>query len=222
MGQLLFLLASLPLLGCASAPAARSHADVATYAGLYSSPHGSTLELHRGPDGALRGYMRTAERVVALAPIETRDGALVVKTTSDDRPRGELRLELLPRNSLRVGDQTFRRRHVERPAGARVRREIVEAYAKLARAVESKDFVAFQALRVPEFATIPPDGVPSPGSRMTDRARGMLERIQPPIATTNDILELTVRGDDAIATVRQKFTRRQMVEGTLHTIDTEV
>jgi hypothetical protein len=57
---------------------------------------------------------------------------------------------------------------------------------------------------------------------MAERARRLLERIQPPITTTNDILELTVRGNDAIATVRQKFTRMQMIEGTPHTIHTEV
>ena len=57
---------------------------------------------------------------------------------------------------------------------------------------------------------------------MSDRARGMLERIQPPISTKNEILELTARGDHAIATVRQTFIRMQMVEGTLHKIHTEV
>ena len=38
-------------------------------------------------------------------------------------------------------------------------------------AVDTKNFDAFQALRVADFATIPPDGVPSPAARMADRAR---------------------------------------------------
>lgn len=220
MTRLLSSIVLLPLLACASAPDARSRGG--DHTGMYSSAHGGIVELHHGPDGALRGYMRTENRIVALAPVEMRDGALVAGTTSDDGTRGEVRMELLPGPALVADGQAFRRRHVARPAGATVRREIEDAYAKLARAVESKDFDAFQALRVAEFATIPPDGVPSPGSRMGDRARGMLERIQPPITNTNDILELTVRGNDAIATVRQKFTRRQVIEGTPHTIHTEV
>ena len=57
---------------------------------------------------------------------------------------------------------------------------------------------------------------------MAARARSLLERIQPPISNTNDILGLTVRGDDAIATVRQKFNRMLMIQGSLHAIYTEV
>ena len=123
---------------------------------------------------------------------------------------------------LVLDGREYERSAVERPADATVRREIEEAYADLAAALGAKDYAAFQALRVTEFATIPPDGVPSPGSRMAERARGLLERIQPPITTINDILELTVRGNDAIATVRQRFTRVQLIEGNPHTIHTEV
>lgn len=202
-------------MSCTSAP------EPASPGGIYASPQGSIIELHRGHDGALRGYMRVQDRIVALSPIEMRDGMLIAATTSDDGTRGELRIPVRGA-ALTVDGTSFRRLHVEKPAGAQVRREIEEAYAQLARAVEGKNFDAFQATRVADFATIPPDGTPSPGSRMSDRARRMLERIQPPISTTNDILSLTVRGDDAIATVRQKFTRQQMMEGTPHTIHTEV
>ena len=41
-------------------------------------------------------------------------------------------------------------------------------------------------------------------------------------AMSRPLLELTVRGDEAIATVRQKFTRKQLIEATTHTIHTEV
>src|SRR5688572_4006519 len=82
----------------------------------------------------------------------------------------------------------YSRTAVERPADATVRREIEAAYAMLARAVDTKDFDAFQALRVAHFATIPPDGTPRTGPSMAERARGLLERIQPPITTTNDLL----------------------------------
>ena len=209
-------LALLLVIHCTAAP------GTAPPGGIYTSPQGRIIELHRGHDRALLGYMRSGVRIVALAPIEIRDGVLVAGTTSDDGTRGELHLTPKPGPGLMVDGTSFRRIHIEKPAGAQVRREIEEAYAGLAKAVETKDYAAFQALRVAGFATIPPDGVPSPGSRMADRARGMLERIQPPISNVNDILELTVRGNDAIATVRQKFTRMQMIQGTAHTIHTEV
>jgi len=203
------------LLACSSAPPASS------LGGIYASPAG-VIELHRGPEGALRGYLRAGDRIAALAPVELRDGALHAKATYDDGTRADLAAALGPGPVLVLDGHEYRRAAVESPADATVRREIEEAYAKLAKAVETKDFAAFQALRVSEFATIPPDGIPSPGSRMAERARGLLERIQPPIKTVNDILELTVRGDEAIATVRQKFTRKQAIEGTLHEIHTEV
>jgi hypothetical protein len=57
---------------------------------------------------------------------------------------------------------------------------------------------------------------------MADRARGFLERIQAPIRTTNDILVLTTRGDEAIATVRQKLTRQIIVDGQAQNVHTEV
>jgi ketosteroid isomerase-like protein len=203
------------LLACASAPHASS------YGGIYSSAD-SVIELHRGPEGALRGYVRTNDRIAALAPVQIRDGALHANATYDDGTRAELTVALKPGPVLVLDGHEYRRLAVESPADATVRREIEEAYARLAKAVETKDFDAFQALRVTQFATIPPDGTPKSGSRMAERARGLLERIQPPITTTNDILELTVRGDDAIATVRQKFTRMQPIDGTPHKIHTEV
>jgi ketosteroid isomerase-like protein len=209
-------LALVPLLlACRAAP----HAD--SQDGLYVSG-GSLLELHRGPDGALRGYLRTDGRIGALAPVEVRAGELHANVTYDDGTRAEISATLSRGPVLVLDGHEYRRAAAEEPADATVRREIEEAYARLAKAVETKDFDAFQALRVAHFATIPPDGVPKAGPSMAERARGMLARIQPPITTTNDVLELTVRGSDAIATVRQTFTRMQPIEGTPHEIHTEV
>ena len=210
-----------PLVACASPPEAISLGGIEEYTGIYTSPGGGIIELHHGYDGALRGYVRT-DRIAALTAVDTRDGALAAHATYDDGTRAEVRAALMPGPLLVLDGNEYRRSAVEEPADATVRREIEEAYAELAWAVDTKNYAAFQELRVAEFATIPPDGVPSPGSRMAERARGLLERIQPPITTTNDILELTVRGNDAIATVRQKFTRMQLVQGTEHTIHTEV
>lgn len=205
-----------PLL-LAATSAAASH----FYAGLYSSPTG-VLELHRGHEGKLRGYLRDGARIAALSPVEIVDGALTATATYDDGTTAQLSGQARLGESVVIDGRKYRLEAAEKPADAALRREIEDAYARLAAAVEAKSFEAFQALRVPEFATIPPDGTPSPGARMADRARGMLERIQPPISTKNEILELTTRGDDAIATVRQTFIRMQTVEDTPHELHTEV
>jgi len=177
--------------------------------GLFRAGDGALVELHVGPDQQLHGYLREAARFAALSSV-TREGSSVkAQAVYDDGSRGEIK-------------KIVHRVAVEKPASAEVRREIEAAYARLGRAVETKDFAAFQALRVEDFATIPPDGVPSPGSRMADRARGMLERIQPPITNTNDILQLTTRGEEAIATVRQKFTRQVLIDGVSKKVHTEV
>lgn len=212
----------LPLSACASTPDSTALGGVDSHAGIYRSADGGVLELHRGHDGALRGYLRAHERIAALAPVEARDGTLAMDATYDDGTHAALLATAKPGPVLVLEGRSYRRAEVEGPAQPDVWREIEAAYAKLSEAVETKSYDAFQALRTAEFATIPPDGVPSPGSRMAERARGMLDRIQPPITNTNDILALTVRGDEAIATVRQTFEREQSIDGTLHTIHTEV
>ena len=211
MKAMLFL-----LLACAAAPP-----EPVSPIGLYVAED-KVLELHRGPEGVLRGYLRNGERIAALSIVGVREGQLRAGAVYDDGTKADLAVELRPGPVVVLEGVSYRRTAVEKPADDAVRREIVEAYARLARAVETKDHAAFQALRVPEFATIPPDGTPRTGPSMAERARGMLQRIQPPITTTNDLLELTVRGDHAIATVRQKFTRMQGPEGELHKIHTEV
>jgi ketosteroid isomerase-like protein len=177
--------------------------------GLFRASDGSLVELHLSPDQQIRGYLSEGPRVAALSSVRRSRSTVNASAIYDDGTRAEIekRLELIA---------------AEKPASSVIRREIEDAYRQLARAVETKNFEAFQALRVADFATIPPDGVPSPAARMADRARGLLDRIQPPIMTTNDILELTTRGAEAIATVRQKFTRQVIVDGQAHTLHTEV
>src|SRR5919202_5868044 len=57
---------------------------------------------------------------------------------------------------------------------------------------------------------------------MAARARAMLERIQPPISTSNAIDSLTIRGDEAVAVVHQRFSRMQMIAGQLRRVETTV
>jgi len=177
--------------------------------GLFRAGDGAIVELHVGPDQQLRGYLREGPRVAALSSVTREGRSARASAVYDDGSRTEIR-------------KVLHRIAAETPANAQVRAEIEEAYRRLARAVDSKDFDAFQAVRLDDFAAIPPDGVPSPASRMAERARGLLERIQPPIETRNDILGLTTRGDEAIATVRQKFKRQLVIEGQSRTVYTEV
>ncbi|HYC62354.1 MAG TPA: nuclear transport factor 2 family protein [Thermoanaerobaculia bacterium] len=189
--------------------------------GRYEAP-GATLELHVGHDGTLRGALIEGPRIAALAPI-TIDGSKVTAAAHyDDDSRATLS-GTASKGIIRIGGKRFVRKAVERPAPARVRREIFAAYEQLAEAVNTKDHAKFQALRVDDFATIPPDSSPRNAEFMAQRAAGLLATIQPPIRTRNDILTLTVRGDEAIATVRQHFSRQQPSrEGVLRLVETEV
>jgi ketosteroid isomerase-like protein len=88
-----------------------------------------------------------------------------------------------------------------------VREALEIQYAKLAEAVEKRDFEAFQALRTDDFHTVDENGLPRTPQQMAERARAMLERIQPPIKTTNTLGTIDVHGDDATVTVRQYFSK---------------
>jgi len=103
-----------------------------------------------------------------------------------------------------------------------VREALEIQYAKLARAVEAKDFAAFQALRTSDFHTVDEQGRPHTAQEMSDRAKAMLERIQPPIKTTNTIGTIDVQGNDAKATVRQYFSKMLEIDGKLRKVETYV
>src|SRR5262249_36186980 len=102
-------------------------------------------------------------------------------------------------------------------------RKALEAqYARLADAVEKRDHAAFQALRTDDFNTVDEKGRKHTAQQMSDRAKAMLARIQPPIKTTNTIQKIQVKGNDAIATVRQYFSRMQPLAGKLRKLETYV
>jgi ketosteroid isomerase-like protein len=190
--------------------------------GRYEAPR-ATLELHIGYDGQLRGHLIDGQGIAALDPIRLEGEQLIATARREDDTRTELRGNVRGGASIRIGNRTFKKKAVERPETPAVRRAIFAAYEQLADAVNTKDFDAFQASRTDDFATIPPDSPPRNAELMADRARGLLAGIQPPIKTRNDILTLTVRGDEAIATVRQHFSRRQPNrQGVLRRVDTSV
>jgi ketosteroid isomerase-like protein len=193
----------------------------ASLAGRYEAP-GASLELHIAHDGALRGSIVEGNRVAALDPIEVKEQKIVASARYNDDSRATLEGAVAD-GVVRFDGKRFVRKAVERPATARVRREIFAAYERLAEAVNTKDYAAFQALRVEDFSTIPPEGPPRNAEFMAARAAALLGRIQPPIRTRNDILMLTVRGNEAIAVVRQHFSRQQpSAQGQLQHRESEV
>ena len=103
-----------------------------------------------------------------------------------------------------------------------IRRALEIQYARLAEAVENRDFEAFQGLRTADFHTLDEHGNPHTPQQMAQRARAMLERIQPPIKTHNDILVIDVKGNDAKATVRQYFSKMLPLAGQLRKVETYV
>ena len=103
-----------------------------------------------------------------------------------------------------------------------VRAALEAQYARLAEAVRNKDFEAFQGLRTADFSTINEKGERKSAAEMAERARALLERIQPPIETSNTIGTIDLEGDRAVATVRQRFVRMQEMAGTLRKVETRV
>lgn len=103
-----------------------------------------------------------------------------------------------------------------------VRRALEIQYARLAEAVEHRDHAAFQALRTEDFHTVDEHGQPQTPQQMSDRAREMLARLQPPIETRNEIGVIQLRGDEATATVRQYFSKHLEVAGALRRVETYV
>jgi hypothetical protein len=114
------------------------------------------------------------------------------------------------------------RRIVVKDKSKPVRKALEIQYGKLAEAVQNKDFAAFQALRTTDFHTVDEQGRPQTPAQMAARAKAMLERIQAPIKTSNEILVIDLKGNDAKATVRQYFSRMQDVAGKLRKVETYV
>ncbi|MGA9768064.1 MAG: nuclear transport factor 2 family protein [Blastocatellia bacterium] len=103
-----------------------------------------------------------------------------------------------------------------------VRRALEVQYAKLAESIRNKDFAAFQALRTSDFSTRGLNGEPYSGEQMAARAKSMLEGIQHLIDISFTIGTINLRGDEAIATIHQRFSRMQYIEGVIRKVETSV
>lgn len=102
-----------------------------------------------------------------------------------------------------------------------VRRALEEQYAKIAEANKNKDLAAELALRTPDFSAKFPNGEIKNSEEMAGYSRVLFEQIQPPIIVSNTIEALTVRGNEAIALVLQRFSRMQVKAGQLRKVETE-
>lgn len=102
-----------------------------------------------------------------------------------------------------------------------VRRALEEQYAKIAEANKNKDLAAELALRTPDFSAKFPNGEIKNSEEMAGYSRVLFEQIQPPIIVSNTIEALTVRGNEAIAVVHQRFSRMQVKAGQLRKVETE-
>jgi hypothetical protein len=101
-----------------------------------------------------------------------------------------------------------------------VRRALEAQYAKLAEAIRNKDLQAFHALRTDDFSTSSLRAEPQTTRQMADRARLLLEQIQPPIDVCFIMDTISLRGNEAVATIHQRFSRMQMVAGQLRKLET--
>lgn len=102
-----------------------------------------------------------------------------------------------------------------------VRRALEEQYAKIGEASKNKDLAAVLALRTPDFSAKFANGEIKNSEEMAGYSRVLLAQIQPPIVVSNTIETLTVRGNEAIAVVHQRFSRMQVKAGQLRKVETE-
>lgn len=102
-----------------------------------------------------------------------------------------------------------------------VRRALEKQYAKLAEANTNKDLAAVLALRTPDFSAKFANGEIRNSEEMAGYSRILFEQMQPPIIVSNTIETLTVRGNEAIAVVHQRFSRNQVKAGQLRKVETE-
>jgi ketosteroid isomerase-like protein len=103
-----------------------------------------------------------------------------------------------------------------------VRHALEARYAELSRAIETRDVRLFEALRSPTFHTCDEAGRASSAVQMHDRTVRMFEMLRPPIQARFTLGTIDLRGDSAIVTVHQSFSRTQMIAGQPHRVETSV
>jgi hypothetical protein len=103
-----------------------------------------------------------------------------------------------------------------------VRRALERQYARLAEAVQNRDFAAFQALHTADFHTVDEHGKPLTPESTAARARAMMESIEPPIRVSHTIATMDLREDEAKVTVRRYVSKRQTLGRAPRRVETYV
>jgi hypothetical protein len=103
-----------------------------------------------------------------------------------------------------------------------VRQELEKTYAALESAIEKNDGEAMSAFQAADFSAIDSRGRRFSAEQMADRGRQMQRNIRQPVWTHNTLETIVPRGDEATVTVRQAYSRMQMVNGKLRKVETSV
>ena len=103
-----------------------------------------------------------------------------------------------------------------------VRRALEDSYARLAEAIEKNDAEVILAFRHPEFSAIDFQDRRWSTEEMEARTRQMVDLIKPPIDAGFELGIIDVNGEEAVVTIRQSFSRMQMMAGQLRKVETSV
>lgn len=101
-----------------------------------------------------------------------------------------------------------------------VRRALEAQYAKIAEAQKNKDIEAMRSLRTTDFSVKMPNGDTWDLETSLNYSKRGFEQVQSIISISNTIETLDVNGNEAVAVVRQQWSRMQMMKGKLRLVET--
>jgi hypothetical protein len=99
--------------------------------------------------------------------------------------------------------------------------ELAATYALMEEAIEGK-LQSVPILQAEDFSAVDFQGRRLSTEYMAERHRQMKQNIRPPVWTHHVLGNLTLEGDQAVITVRQAYSRTQLVNGKLRKVETSV
>jgi hypothetical protein len=101
-----------------------------------------------------------------------------------------------------------------------VRRALEAQYAKIAEAQINKDIEVMRSLRTADFTVKMPNSETWDLETSLNYSKRGFEQVQSIISISNTIETLDVNGYEAVAVVRQQWSRMQMMKGKLRCVET--
>ncbi len=101
-----------------------------------------------------------------------------------------------------------------------VRRALEAQYRKIAAAQNNKDIDALRSLRTSDFTVKMPNGETWDLETSLNYSKRGFEQVQSINSISNTIESLNVNGDEAVAVVRQQWSRMQIMKGKLRRVET--